>query len=63
MGQVPARWLRPLDRRAVRVVRAATLLFFDACLKADASAGSQLTAVGLRPYLRGAVNDLSFDSK
>ena len=45
------------------VVRAATLLFFDACLKADAGARRQLTAAGLRPYLRGAVNDLSFDSK
>ena len=45
------------------VVRAATLLFFDACLKDDVAARSQLTAAGLRPYLHGAVNDLTLDSK
>lgn len=40
------------------VVRAATLLFFNACLKGDAGAAKQLTADGLRPYLHGSVDNL-----
>ncbi|MEY2598213.1 MAG: hypothetical protein RLZZ142_472 [Verrucomicrobiota bacterium] len=38
------------------VVRAATLLFFDAHLKARPDAARQLTEPGLTPYLRGSVN-------
>jgi predicted dienelactone hydrolase len=45
------------------VVRAATLAFFDACLKDDASARSRLTTAGLRPYLRGRVDAIEVMSK
>jgi predicted dienelactone hydrolase len=38
------------------VVRAATLLFFNAYLKSDAAAKNSLSQEGLAPYLRGAVN-------
>jgi predicted dienelactone hydrolase len=40
------------------LVRAATLLFFNAHLKADAEAAKQLTADALKPYLHGAVNNV-----
>lgn len=45
------------------VVRAATLAFFDACLKGDAHARSQLTSDALRPYLRGRVDAIEVMSK
>ena len=40
------------------LVRAATLLFFNAHLKADAEAAKQITIGSLKPYLHGAVNDV-----
>jgi predicted dienelactone hydrolase len=40
------------------VVRVATLLFFNACLKNDASARESLTAAALRPYWRGSADGL-----
>jgi predicted dienelactone hydrolase len=40
------------------VVRAATLLFFDACLRADTAARRLLSVEGLRPYLRGVVDQV-----
>lgn len=43
---------------AMPLVRAATLLFFDHCLKGDASARERLTVEALRPYLRGAIEDV-----
>lgn len=45
------------------VVRAATLLFFNAYLKGDASARKALTSDGLKPYLRGSVNTVEVLSK
>jgi len=45
------------------IVRAATLLFFNACLKADAAARQSLTVEGLRPYLRGVVNNIEVMDK
>ena len=45
------------------VVRAATLLFFNAHLKGDGGAGSQLTEEALRPYLRESVNGIEVFSK
>jgi predicted dienelactone hydrolase len=45
------------------VVRAATLLFFDAYLKGDAAAQDALTADALRPYLRGIVDGIEVMSK
>ena len=45
------------------LVRAATLLFFNAHLKADAEAAKQLTADALKPYLRGAMNNVEVLSK
>lgn len=44
-------------------VRAATLLFFNAYLKVDATAKKSLTTDGLRPYLRGSVNNMEIMSK
>ena len=38
------------------LVRAATLMFFNAHLNADREAPKQLTPTGLKPYLRGVVN-------
>ena len=40
------------------VTRAATLLFLDANLKSDSEAARQLTSQGLRPYLRGVVDNV-----
>ncbi|HTT13346.1 MAG TPA: dienelactone hydrolase family protein [Burkholderiaceae bacterium] len=40
------------------VVRAATLLFFDACLKNDAAARQSLTAAALRRYWRGEADGI-----
>ncbi|WP_373501079.1 alpha/beta hydrolase family protein [Desulfococcus sp.] len=45
------------------VVRAATLLFFNAYLKRDANAQKSLTTTGLKPYLRGAVNTIEVLNK
>lgn len=45
------------------VVRAATVLFFAAHLKADGAAAKRLTAVGLKPYLRGAITAVDVLSK
>ena len=45
------------------VVRAATLLFFNAYLKGDANAKKELTAAGLKPYLRGSVNNIEVMNK
>jgi predicted dienelactone hydrolase len=36
------------------IVRAATLVFFNACLKDDATARQSLTAAALKPYWRGS---------
>lgn len=53
------RMLRSRTREDVQpVVRAATLLFFNAYLKDDATARASLTADSLRVYLRGSVNDV-----
>lgn len=45
------------------LVRAATLLFFDRHLKNDREAAKQLNADVLKPYLRGAVNNVEVLSK
>lgn len=45
------------------LVKAATLMYFDACLRDDRSALAALNAEGLRPYLRGAVNSVEVKSK
>jgi predicted dienelactone hydrolase len=45
------------------IVRAATLLFFNAHLKADSQAVKQLTGGLLKPYLRGAVTSVEVLSK
>ena len=45
------------------VVRAATLLFFNAYLKGDSSARKALTSAGLKPYLRGSVDTVEVMSK
>jgi hypothetical protein len=45
------------------VVRAATLLFFDAYLKGDVSARQSLTATALRPYWRGGADGVEVLSK
>lgn len=45
------------------VVRAATLAFFDICLKGDAGARSRLTREALSPYLRGRVDAIEVMSK
>jgi predicted dienelactone hydrolase len=45
------------------VVRAATLAFFDACLKGDDGARSRLTRDALSPYLRGRVDDIEVMSR
>lgn len=45
------------------LVRAATLLFFNAHLKSDPKATSQLTAQALAPYLRGAVKHVEVLTK
>ena len=41
-----------------KVVRAASLLFFNSCLKKDISANSRLSISGLNPYLSGSINGL-----
>jgi predicted dienelactone hydrolase len=46
-----------------KVVRAAGLLFFNSCLKKDPSATDNLTISGLKPYLGGAVSNLTFQRK
>ena len=45
------------------VVRAATLLFFNAYLKGDGTARKELTAAGLKPYLRGSVDTVEVLNK
>jgi predicted dienelactone hydrolase len=45
------------------VVRAATLLFFDAHLKNNPGSAGQITADALKPYLSGVVNNLEVFSK
>jgi predicted dienelactone hydrolase len=45
------------------VTRAATLLFFNAHLKGDTGAASNLTQAGLQPYLRGAVDHVEVLTK
>jgi predicted dienelactone hydrolase len=45
------------------LVRAATLLFFDAHLKADTVALDSMTADALKPYLRGSVTDVEVLTK
>ncbi|MBU6153162.1 MAG: dienelactone hydrolase family protein [Bdellovibrionales bacterium] len=46
-----------------KVVRAAGLLFFNSCLKKDPAAASLLTTAGLKPYLGGAVSNLTLQRK
>jgi predicted dienelactone hydrolase len=41
-----------------RIVRAATLKFFNECLKGDSSAENALTVESLKPYLGGAISNL-----
>lgn len=56
--------LRSSNREDVQpLVRAATLLFFNAHLKADTSAAETLTTHSLQKYLRGAVNSVEVRSK
>ena len=45
------------------IVRAATLLFFNDYLKADASAASLLTTRHLQKYLRGVVDSVEVRSR
>ena len=45
------------------VTRAATLLLFDAHLKGDEGAGKRLTQAGLRPYLKGKINQVEVLAK
>lgn len=45
------------------IVRAATLLFFQAHLKGDAAAATQLTTDGLKPYLHGKIDNVEVRSK
>ena len=45
------------------LVRAATLLFFEATLRGDTEAGKALSYESLRPLLRGVVNDLMIQKK
>jgi predicted dienelactone hydrolase len=45
------------------IVRAATLLFFNANLKADSESAKRLTGDVLKPYLHGAVNHVEVLSK
>ena len=45
------------------VVRAATLLFFEATLRADKEAEKALSYESLRPLLRGVVNELEIQKK
>jgi predicted dienelactone hydrolase len=45
------------------IVRTATLLFFNAHLKADPAAAEKLTTDGLKPYLRGAVDSVEVRRK
>lgn len=45
------------------VTRAATLLFFDAHLKGDQEAVKRLTQDGLRPYLKGKINQVEVLAK
>ncbi|NJL00200.1 MAG: hypothetical protein HC910_06375 [Spirulinaceae cyanobacterium SM2_1_0] len=53
----PSRMLPSRTRADVQpLVRAATLLFFDAYLKGDRAALQSLTAAGLAPYRRGRID-------
>jgi hypothetical protein len=45
------------------VVRAATLLFFEATLRGDKEAEKVLCADTLKPLLRGVVNELEIQKK
>jgi predicted dienelactone hydrolase len=45
------------------VTRAATLLFFETNLKGDAEAGKRLTQAGLRPYLKGKIDQIEVLAK
>jgi hypothetical protein len=45
------------------VTRAATLLFFETHLRGDAEAGKRLTQAGLRPYLKGKINQVEVLAK
>lgn len=45
------------------LVKAATLMYFDACLRDDRSALAALNEEGLRPYLKGSVNSVEVKSK
>jgi len=46
-----------------RVVRAATLLFFDMHLKSKSTAASELSTQGLKKYLQGAVDSVEVRTK
>lgn len=45
------------------VVRPATLMFFNKCLKNDNSPGALITNESLKPYLRGEINSIEVLSK
>jgi len=63
-GAAARRMLKSNSRDdAQPLVRAATLLFFDACLKGHGAARSRITVAGLKPYLRGVVDDVEVMSK
>jgi hypothetical protein len=46
-----------------RVVRPATLIFFNNCLKNDNSPNVLITNESLKPYLRGEINSIEVLSK
>ncbi len=61
---VEKRSLRSANREDVQtVVRAATLAFFNTCLKADSLAAEKLSTRGLQTYLRGSVDSVEVRSK
>ncbi len=63
-GDVGRRGLPSPTRADVQpVVRAATLLFFAAHLSGDDGAASRLTAAGLEPFLRNAVDEVEVLAK
>jgi hypothetical protein len=45
------------------IVRAATLLFFEATLRGDKEAEKGLSADSLKPLLRGIVNEMEIQKK
>ncbi|NBV51814.1 hypothetical protein EBR78_11440 [bacterium] len=46
-----------------KVVRPATLMFFNKCLKNDNSPSALMTTESLKPYVRGEINSIEVLSK